>query len=171
MFLGSIRDYRKIHPAADSIAPSISFANEAQFLLVNRTSVEWLVDKVDEWTTADSENPRRHSDHLDETVDRFRANLIVETAGEFDENTWHRLRFGDVEFRVHGPCTRCQMICINQRTGEKTTEPLRTISREFQGKMRFGIYMSHRMEHQVPSSAEGDIRETYIECGYDVFVE
>lgn len=33
------------------------------------------------------------------------------------------------------------MICIDQSTGEKTTEPLQTIAREFNGKMRFGIYL------------------------------
>lgn len=33
------------------------------------------------------------------------------------------------------------MICIDQSTGERTTEPLQTIAREFNGKMRFGIYL------------------------------
>jgi len=34
------------------------------------------------------------------------------------------------------------MICINQQTGERTAEPLQTIAREFQGKMKFGVYLS-----------------------------
>ena len=35
------------------------------------------------------------------------------------------------------------MVCIDQKTGEKTVEPLRTISSEFGGKLRFGIYLSY----------------------------
>lgn len=35
------------------------------------------------------------------------------------------------------------MVCIDQKTGEKTVEPLRTISEQFAGKLRFGIYLSY----------------------------
>lgn len=35
------------------------------------------------------------------------------------------------------------MVCIDQNTGEKTVEPLRTISEQFGGKLRFGIYLSY----------------------------
>nr|CAD7395364.1 unnamed protein product [Timema cristinae] len=45
-----------------------------------------------------------------------------------------------------GVCTRCQMVCIDQSTGEKTREPLHTIAASFQGKMRFGMYFSHHNE-------------------------
>lgn len=42
-----------------------------------------------------------------------------------------------------GPCTRCQMICIDQTTGEKTIEPLRTLSVLTESKIRFGVYLAH----------------------------
>lgn len=35
------------------------------------------------------------------------------------------------------------MVCIDQQTGEKTVEPLRTIAEQFAGKLRFGIYLSY----------------------------
>lgn len=44
--------------------------------------------------------------------------------------------------QVDGKCTRCQMICIDQTSGEKSIEPLRTISKKLGGKMTFGIYLS-----------------------------
>lgn len=44
--------------------------------------------------------------------------------------------------QVNGPCTRCQMICIDQTTGKKTIEPLRTLAEEFHGKLKFGIYLT-----------------------------
>lgn len=34
------------------------------------------------------------------------------------------------------------MICIDQLTGKKTVEPLRTLTEQFHGKMRFGIYLT-----------------------------
>lgn len=148
----------------DAIAQSISLANQAQFLLINRTSVKWLINKVDAWTTQD---PTNHFEHLNETIDRFRGNLIVETAHELEENEWRTFRQGDTRFHVDSPCTRCQMICIDQRTGEKTTEPLRTISNEFQGKVRFGIYMSFLVDKKVTN---GD-REVFVECGLNVIAE
>lgn len=33
------------------------------------------------------------------------------------------------------------MICIDQTTGVKTTEPLRTLAEQFHGKLSFGIYL------------------------------
>lgn len=33
------------------------------------------------------------------------------------------------------------MVCIDQKTGNKTVEPLRTLAEEFHGKLKFGIYL------------------------------
>lgn len=51
--------------------------------------------------------------------------------------------------QVDGPCTRCQMICIDQTTGEKTVEPLRSLSTELQGKIRFGVYLSRKSTKDI----------------------
>lgn len=34
------------------------------------------------------------------------------------------------------------MICIDQYTGEKTAEPLKTLSKESNGRICFGMYLS-----------------------------
>lgn len=34
------------------------------------------------------------------------------------------------------------MICINQNSGEISKEPLLTLSREFKGKIVFGVYLN-----------------------------
>lgn len=116
---------------------AISLANQAQFLLINVASVDWLTKKVDNWNELDDVPEKM----LQNTIDRFRANLIIESPTPLDECQWKSLRIGSVRFANIGPCTRCQMICIDQSSGEKTTEPLQTIAREFGGKMRFGIYL------------------------------
>lgn len=120
---------------SDDSQQAISLSNQAQFLLINITSVDWLARKVDDWTNTYDQMV------LQNVIDRFRGNLIIESPKPLEEMEWTSVQFGDVRLAVNGPCTRCQMICIDQSTGEKTTEPLRTIGREFQGKMRFGVYL------------------------------
>lgn len=56
---------------------------------------------------------------------------------------------------MDGPCTRCQIICIDQKTGQKSPEPLRVISNEFHGKRTFGVYLS----------AENKNTHGFIRCG------
>uniref|UniRef100_A0A1I8Q5T6 Molybdenum cofactor sulfurase n=1 Tax=Stomoxys calcitrans TaxID=35570 RepID=A0A1I8Q5T6_STOCA len=118
----------------------ISLVNQAQFLLINSASVKWLSEKV----TTEKES-------LSSTIDRFRANFVIETSKSFEENDFESLTIGNIHFKVQSFCTRCQMICIDQQTGQKTSEPLRTIAREFGGKIRFGIYLSLS---QVPKDGE-----------------
>ncbi|XP_011875726.1 PREDICTED: molybdenum cofactor sulfurase [Vollenhovia emeryi] len=123
----------------------LSFSSQAQYLAVNEASVSWLVDRVSE--DLDFEK--------DTAVHRFRGNIIVEGCEAFDEMQWKRVRIGNNNFKVNGPCTRCQMICIDQTTGRKTVEPLRTLAEEFHGKLRFGIYLT-RLESTQGTLKIGD---------------
>ncbi|CAK1546069.1 unnamed protein product [Leptosia nina] len=112
----------------------LSLSNQAQFLLVNKATVKWLRGKIDD---------PLFSDDLDSLTDRFRGNLIIDMSQELTEKQWHRVIIGDHEFNIDGQCPRCQMVCIDQKTGQKTVEPLRTIAEQFEGKLRFGIYLSY----------------------------
>lgn len=56
-----------------------------------------------------------------------------------------------------GPCTRCQMVCIDQSTGMKTREPLRTMAAAFLGKMKFGVYLSRVAEGNVRISVGDEV--------------
>lgn len=135
---------------------SISLSNQAQFLLISTTTVNWLINKVDDWRDRCNQD-----NHLENVTDRFRGNLILEAPEVLEELRWQSLRIGETVLKAEEPCTRCQMICIDQATGEKTTEPLRTIAREFQGKLKFGLYLSQTVTHE-------DNR--YINCDNDVIV-
>lgn len=142
---------------------AISLSNQAQFLLINVTSVDWLTKKVENWIDLD-DVPEKF---LQNTIDRFRANLIVESPTPLEESQWKSLRIGNVRFTSIGPCTRCQMICIDQSTGEKTTEPLQTIAREFGGKMRFGIYLCQGNNDKQLN----DFDHTTISCDDHIDIE
>lgn len=134
----------------------ISLANKSQFLLVNMASINWLASQVAEWQS----NELDYSQNLLNVSDRFRGNLIVETTHELEENKFLRLMCENgVELEVDGPCTRCQMICIDQNTGEKTAEPLRTLVKALEGKMRFGVYFS-----QVTKKSETENEVRFIDC-------
>ncbi|KYM94650.1 Molybdenum cofactor sulfurase 1 [Cyphomyrmex costatus] len=117
----------------------LSFSSQAQYLAINEASVSWLNDKV----SHDLDFKK------DTAVHRFRGNIIVEGCEAFDEMKWKHICIGNNNFEVNGPCTRCQMICIDQTTGEKTIEPLRTLAEEFHGKLRFGIYLTRLENTQV----------------------
>lgn len=147
----------------------ISLANQAPFLLINVASVEWLIDRVDAWTTDDDGMPTMDAKQRQpNTVDRFRANLVVDGSGPgvaaLGELQWSGLRdpSGGMAFRVQGPCTRCQMICIDQKSGDKTTEPLRTIAKLFGGQMRFGVYLEYATEWSLGGR---ESKEVFLECG------
>ncbi|XP_033215040.1 molybdenum cofactor sulfurase isoform X2 [Belonocnema kinseyi] len=117
----------------------LSFVSQAQYLLINEASIFWLFDKVPN----DSECRR------ETMLPRFRGNMVVSGCAPFEETKWKHVRIGNCDFQVEGLCTRCQMVCIDQTTGEKTVEPLRTLAEEFHGKLRFGIYLSRPTSEDV----------------------
>ncbi|XP_024084503.1 molybdenum cofactor sulfurase isoform X2 [Cimex lectularius] len=111
----------------------LSLVNQAQYLLINKKSVDWLGELLDE----NSDCPKESMIH------RFRCNFVVTgLKNEFEEQEWQQVKIGGTLFNVDGLCSRCQMICINQDTGKKTKEPLTTLSASMQGKLKFGIYLS-----------------------------
>ncbi|CAH0407300.1 unnamed protein product [Chilo suppressalis] len=118
----------------DTGSKLLSLSNQAQFLLVNKATVRWLSENI--------KDPQ-FTDNLQQLADRFRGNIVIDMEQELVEREWQRVIIGKHEFKVEGLCSRCQMICIDQNTGEKTVEPLRTISEQFAGKLRFGIYLSY----------------------------
>jgi len=124
-----------------------SFSNQADFLLITKDSVKFLAERVNmDWN---------------EVMRRFRPNFVIETGRSstdeqdffpFEEDTFHHVWIGDHHFEVTGKCTRCQMICVDQHTGEKDPNVLIALRdlRQWQnvGKnITFGVYMKHVLEN------------------------
>ena len=78
-------------------------------------------------------------------MDRFRPNLVVSGCAPHAEDSWQRIRIGDVPFTVAKPCSRCVVVTTDQSTGERHREPLATLStyRLFRGKVMFGQNLIH----------------------------
>lgn len=93
------------------------------------------------------------------SMNRFRPNIVIRGSRAFDEDGWKRLRIGTVEFGVIKPCSRCVTTTIDQVTGERGVEPLRTLAtfRSKNGKVLFGQNIVH---YGAGSVTVGD--EVYI---------
>ena len=62
-------------------------------------------------------------------MNRFRPNLVVKGCEPFAEDTWNRIRIGNVELAVVKPCARCEVTTIDKETLERSKEPLKTLGK------------------------------------------
>ncbi|MBO9668286.1 MAG: MOSC domain-containing protein [Bdellovibrio sp.] len=93
--------------------PEVRFADARPLLLVNTKSLEDL-------------NQRLATPVL---MNRFRPNIVVEGNTAFEEDTWKRIRIGDVVLSQPKKSARCKIITIDQKTGvENGPEPLKTLA-------------------------------------------
>lgn len=93
-----------------------SFADAAPILVISEASLTDLNDRL----IAQGEEAV--------PMDRFRPNLVISGSPAYVEDTWTRLRIGEVTFRAAGPCARCLVTTTDQQTGIRYTEPLRTLA-------------------------------------------
>ncbi len=105
----------------------VSFADSQPILITNETSLEELNSRLD------SPVP----------MSRFRTNFVVKAPLAFEEDNWKFFTIGDTKFKVKKACGRCNVINIDQITGEisKQKEPFETLStyRFFNKNVNFGM--------------------------------
>ncbi|MGI1669072.1 MAG: hybrid-cluster NAD(P)-dependent oxidoreductase [Neptuniibacter sp.] len=70
------------------------------------------------------------------TMKHFRTNLVVKGCEPFEEDSWKRIRIGQVEFEVVKPCSRCVMTTVDPETADPITggEPIKTLANYRKGK-------------------------------------
>ena len=73
-------------------------------------------------------------------MNRFRPNVVVRGCESFAEDTWKRIRIGEVEMAIVKPCARCVVTTIDKETLEASKEPLKTLNtfRKRAGGAMFG---------------------------------
>ncbi len=107
-----------------------SLADGYPFLIIGEESLKLLNSKLD--------TPL--------PMNRFRPNL-VSTGGEpHEEDTWEQFKINDIIFKPVKPCARCVVTTVDQSTGEKGTEPLKTLAAYRQtdnNKVNFGMNLLH----------------------------
>jgi len=135
------------HPPLPLPTPLL-FSNESPILIISRSSL----NKLNE--TIKSKSPAGKA----ASAEVFRANIIVAenpayTPGieqPYAEDLWKSMTIQGQgpEQRVScpldilGSCRRCQMVCVDQGTGEKNEEPFVTLAktRRREGKVYFGVH-------------------------------
>lgn len=107
----------------------VSFADAYPFLLISEASLEDLNQRL----------------ATPIPMNRFRPNLVVSGCGAFAEDQWTTLRIGNIPFRVAKPCSRCTIPTVDQATGERSPEPLKTLAtyRHWDGQIWFGQNLIH----------------------------
>ncbi|XP_021435885.2 molybdenum cofactor sulfurase isoform X2 [Oncorhynchus mykiss] len=134
------RDMKKGHEKEVS-STALSLVNEAQYLIVNRASVDLLQRHITNRQESSDDHQPLDTQTL---ISRFRANLVISGKEPFEEDDWSHLIIGNTHFQVAGRCGRCQMIGVDQSTGAKTKEPLLSLSAYRKGKVTFGVYLVHQ---------------------------
>ena len=106
---------------------SVSFADGMPYLVIGQASLDDLNSKLE----------------LPVPMDRFRPNLVFSGGKAFEEDKWEKVKIGESLFKITKPCARCVMTTVDQTTGKKSKEPLKTLSnyRNVNGKVMFGQNM------------------------------
>jgi uncharacterized protein YcbX len=122
-------DARPLGSSTAQPGDHVSFADGFPFLLLSMASLDGLNRRLP----------------LPVPVDRFRPNIVIEGCEPHAEDGWDRVRIGEVDFRFAKPCARCVVTNVDQNTGERGREPLRTLStyRTVDGQVLFGQNLVH----------------------------
>lgn len=107
-----------VRHVSDTTHP-VSFADGYPLLLLSQASLRDLNQK--------SSQPI--------SMGQFRPNIVVTGCGPFAEDSWHKIKIGDVEFLVTKPCSRCVFTTVDPKTGKRSEnkEPLTTLRHYRQG--------------------------------------
>jgi uncharacterized protein YcbX len=73
-------------------------------------------------------------------MNRFRPNLVFTGGNPYEEDNWRNFSVGKTRFIAVKPCARCVLTTVNQDTGTKGAEPLKTLAtyRSRNNKIFFG---------------------------------
>ena len=102
----------------------VSFADSFPYLLIGQASLDDLNLRL--------KNPV--------PMNRFRPSIVISTTEPYIEDTWSKIRIGNIRFKVAKPCARCVLTTVDQETAKKGKEPLLTLSkyRTVNNKVLFG---------------------------------
>ncbi len=103
----------------------LSYADGYPYLIIGTESLAYLNSKLD----------------TSVPMNRFRPNIVVKTTTPHIEDDWSELSIGDQLLNIVKPCARCTVVTVDQLSGKKGIEPLRTLAtyRKVGNKVNFGV--------------------------------
>lgn len=92
-------------------------------------------------------------------MNRFRPNIVISGCTPFEEDSWKRIRIGEVVFSVERDCVRSVVPTINQETVEKDTELLKALAtfRTKDNAFVFGQLLVHENTGHIERGMEIEI--------------
>jgi len=130
------KGHKRIKKYSNKIGSTeVSFADAYPLLILGTASIEQLNAKLEKAVP----------------FTRFRPNLLIETEVAHIEDNWNRISIGESQIEIIKPCARCQVVNVDQITGQKFKEPLKTLAsyRKIENKIYFGANAACLQEGQV----------------------
>jgi uncharacterized protein YcbX len=126
-----------------------SFADAYPFLLIGQASLDDLNSRLPEPLP----------------MDRFRPNIVLAGGAAFEEDVMNHITIAGINFYGAKLCSRCVMTTINQQTGVKAKEPLKTLAayRSKDKKILFGQNLVHQGEGIVTVGDSITVLSTHSE--------
>lgn len=114
----------------EKLGQNVSFADGYPVLVISQASLDEL---------------NRRSSEL-HSMDQFRTNLVVSDTKPFEEDSWKRIRIGEVEFESLKPCERCILTTVNTQRGtfRESKEPLKTLQ-QFRANDVGGVFFGQNL--------------------------
>ena len=136
---------------------ALAFSDGYPLLIIGEESLELLNKKASESSL----------------MSQFRSNLVFSGDQPFIEDTWRRIKIGDVEFEFVKPCERCIMTTVDMSTFNfrKSKEPLQTLAKfraDERGRLMFGENLIAKNEGIISLGDKIEILETHESIHYGV---
>lgn len=133
----------------------LAFADGYPLLIIGEQSLSLLNEKASE----------------DSSMSQFRSNLVFSGDTPFIEDTWRRIKIGDVEFEFVKPCERCIMTTVDMKTlaFRKSKEPLSTLATfraDERGRLMFGENLIAKNEGMISIGDTIEVLETHSGIKY-----
>ncbi|RDC54694.1 MOSC domain-containing protein [Pedobacter chinensis] len=124
------KEKRKVDPRYAPNDEIVSFADGYPCLIIGEASLNHLNQKLS----------------VSVPMDRFRPNLVFSGGEAHVEDRFNTFCLNDILFSAVKPCARCVLITIDQQTGIKGQEPLKTLAnyRRVNNKIMFGQNLIHQ---------------------------
>ena len=103
---------RPVKPSRARNNEHVSFADAYPYLIISQASLQDLNSRMD----------------VPLPMHRFRPNIVVTDTDAYAEDDWMDFQIGSLHFYASGHCKRCVFTTIDQDTGKKSAEPLKTLA-------------------------------------------
>ncbi|RZM24833.1 MAG: MOSC domain-containing protein [Pedobacter sp.] len=126
---------RLVDPRYANNQEVVSFSDGYPFLIISQASLDRLNQQLEQPVL----------------IDRFRPNFVFSGGEAHVEDSFADFQIRDVIFSAVKPCARCVLVTVDQQSGVKSNEPLKTLAsyRTRNKKVMFGQNLIHKGEDLI----------------------